>query len=1289
MRYFRTEDNTGFKYIHSKDDKVIYIENETAEAPQFSLQYGDKLIQIFINDGVYRPERDIEGTSDLFSLSYISDSRDKGQSIFATEAEINIYEDDFFNIDELKTASETEILIKYFEKGSLIWSGFVLPDFFQTGITNVRILKMVASDRIATLKETSNQTVSDTPIKIIAEALKNTGLDLGINVIAKNDFLQTITIERERIKDISSYDLIRTFMILFNCKIVQYSNKWWIINKSKLESGYIDYKSYTSEGTFINSVAFNQKIIPFNQVDTNGERSIRPTASEVSLFLEFGGSKKYPDNWDFEKLDEIESKFDNWTNYNGFEQGYRRHEILFYSYIDGYYNAVFSFAGVEGAKTENTSLWYRRYWYSNKISDNIFEYSNLRSDFVTIPTQDSRVEISLSGNFTTRDGNPVSVVPVIRNITKNKYFVYNADGEVVEAGNGSLFLDVSNFDEYVHSPRSSTEDGFNFDDLTHKVVDVNWDVRKTFDVSSFGSYNDKLEIQVVFIGGVYLPGALDLGIDIFINSVQISFNDSQDFGKGLIFKIKQGAGKFSKSREPETVLFSDKINQGVNGYFYNYKYDDTSIVGLPEEFALASVRERALMFSQARDYLSLSGKIEVNPIAKYTCKDKSFVLVGGESRRKDSSIEIEEIVIQSLELTDYIYTYFDEGKDKVKNIKGVGSAGSGGGSSSSGGVSLIKIDDEGNYYVEESFYSLKNVSAYGLGDEGGSGGGVIDIVDNLTSNESNKALSARQGMILDNKISNIEVGEGGQVVVDWDAILAKPTTFPPAPHAHVIADVTGLQDALDLKANLADLDSKENTFTKKTAFNKNFGTGLNDVARGNHTHAFSELEATPTTLQGYGITDATSVSEFELHKDNISNPHSVTKAQVGLSNVDNVKQAPKDEFDSFKQLFDSLFEVDEDGNIKALKTFYSVGNVSAYGLGDSGLGSGSIDVINNLISTSTNQALSANQGRILNINKADKTEVSALATDKVDKVEGKSLIADSEILRLANVTNQDLTPYETTSNVNTKLNTKVDKVTGKSLISDSEITRLSSVTNQDLTPYEKTSDVNTKLNNKVDKVANKSLILDSEITRLASVTNQTKVSLGLDLVANKNLSNVDNIQQASKVNFDAHTANKLNPHAVTKDQVGLGNVSNVLQASKNEFDSNKSTTDTHIANKLNPHSVTAFQVGLGNVTNNLQATKAEFDNFVTLFNQMFEIDGDVIKAKKTLYSVGNISAYGQGTGGTGGAFDMIYNGLDSSVTDVAGSANNDFVLNNKITALENRTFTSISGSVEYQEINII
>ena|SRR6185312_3470101 len=51
-----------------------------------------------------------------------------------------------------------------------------------------------------------------------------------------------------------------------------------------------------------------------------------------------------------------------------------------------------------------------------------------------------------------------------------------------------------------------------------------------------------------------------------------------------------------------------------------------------------------------------------------------------------------------------------------------------------------------------------------------------------------------------------------------------------------------------------------------------------------------------------------------------------------------------------------------------------------------------------------------------------------------------------------------------------------------------------------------------------------------------------------------------------------HMADKNNPHAVTKVQVGLGNVSNVLQASKSEF-------DAHAGNRNNPHGVTTAQIG--------------------------------------------------------------------------------------------------------------
>ena len=87
---------------------------------------------------------------------------------------------------------------------------------------------------------------------------------------------------------------------------------------------------------------------------------------------------------------------------------------------------------------------------------------------------------------------------------------------------------------------------------------------------------------------------------------------------------------------------------------------------------------------------------------------------------------------------------------------------------------------------------------------------------------------------------------------------------------------------------------------------------------------------------------------------------------------------------------------------------------------------------------------------------AVKTEVESALSGKVDKVEGKSLISDSEIARLANVTNYDDTQVKAdiakkadAEAMTTELGKKVDKVEGYSLISDEEITRLAGVNNYD------------------------------------------------------------------------------------------------------------------------------------------------------------------------------------------------------------------------------------------------
>ena len=85
---------------------------------------------------------------------------------------------------------------------------------------------------------------------------------------------------------------------------------------------------------------------------------------------------------------------------------------------------------------------------------------------------------------------------------------------------------------------------------------------------------------------------------------------------------------------------------------------------------------------------------------------------------------------------------------------------------------------------------------------------------------------------------------------------------------------------------------------------------------------------------------------------------------------------------------------------------------------------------------------------------AVKTELSAEIAKKVEKEEGKSLIADTEIARLATLANYDDTEVKAdiakkadAAEMTTELGKKVDKVEGYSLVADAEIERLAGVTN--------------------------------------------------------------------------------------------------------------------------------------------------------------------------------------------------------------------------------------------------
>lgn len=127
--------------------------------------------------------------------------------------------------------------------------------------------------------------------------------------------------------------------------------------------------------------------------------------------------------------------------------------------------------------------------------------------------------------------------------------------------------------------------------------------------------------------------------------------------------------------------------------------------------------------------------------------------------------------------------------------------------SSGGGTTVVAneaLSDRWFYYNDDynavccryNFYSVGSVTANGAPPE--EDVQRDDIVDNLTSTDATKALSANMGRVLKNLIDSITTTGGGQAVitVDWSNVTNKPSTYTPASHTHSTNDITGLSTTI-------------------------------------------------------------------------------------------------------------------------------------------------------------------------------------------------------------------------------------------------------------------------------------------------------------------------------------------------------------------------------------------------------------------------------------------------------------------------------------------------------------
>lgn len=98
----------------------------------------------------------------------------------------------------------------------------------------------------------------------------------------------------------------------------------------------------------------------------------------------------------------------------------------------------------------------------------------------------------------------------------------------------------------------------------------------------------------------------------------------------------------------------------------------------------------------------------------------------------------------------------------------------------------------------------------------------------------------------------------------WGDVSGKPTTFPPSTHTHTIAQVTGLQDELDSKADSTDIPDVSGFATTNE-----LTTGLSGKANTSHTHTIAqitglqgELDSKLTATQGAAVPDGSTVDDL-------------------------------------------------------------------------------------------------------------------------------------------------------------------------------------------------------------------------------------------------------------------------------------------------------------------------------------------------------------------------------------------------------------------------------------------
>ena len=414
---------------------------------------------------------------------------------------------------------------------------------------------------------------------------------------------------------------------------------------------------------------------------------------------------------------------------------------------------------------------------------------------------------------------------------------------------------------------------------------------------------------------------------------------------------------------PSEYVTDSELNTALNSYYTKTQIDNKGyLTAIPSEYVTENELSTSLNSYYTKTQIDNKGYLTSIPTEYVTESELSTSLNSYYTKtqidNKGYLTSIPAEYVTETELSTELGSYYTKNETDTKlDAKLNKSVWDG----------VFRIDTDGNLRCTTNFIGEKEVSAYGEGDIASS---TVVVVDNLTSNLTDAALSANQGRVLKELIDTktVDVDLTGYAKQEWvmqNFISVIPSEYVTDSELNTALSSYYTKTQIDNKGYLTsipadyvtenELSTSLNSYYTKTQIdNKGYLTSipseyvteteLNTSLSSYYTKTQIDNKGYLTSIPAEYVTDSELNAELDSY---YTKNETDTKLDTKLN----------------KSVWDGVFRIDENGDLRCTKNFIGEKEVSAYGAGD--IASSTVVVVDNLTSNLTDAALSANQGRVL------------------------------------------------------------------------------------------------------------------------------------------------------------------------------------------------------------------------------------------------------------------------------------------------------------------------------------